>query len=94
MLTITHIDNERIAAVFPAIGSYLLDSTNEDDVIATTPYIADLVAITVNDATSATAPARFHLRRVNLFGESLAPVRHFDTFPSALRAARKSQGWG
>jgi hypothetical protein len=78
MLEKTHINGERIAAVFPCIGDRLMDcaviTIREDEGKISEPFSLHRVSP----------------RGESLLGV----IPTFSTFPQALRAARQSQGWG
>lgn len=79
MLTVTHIEGERVAAVFPCIGG-----------TAEKAWIADYVVVTIEDDGGEGAFATWRVQP----GGDFVKTGDFDTFPRALITARKSQGWG
>lgn len=86
LLGLTHIDSERICAIFPCIGNTVEFDSAGTEILAS--RVHDLTVITTNEN------GRFSLRRINNNGnETLGIAIAFPTFPKALRAARKSVGW-
>jgi len=88
LLAETHLRGERIVALFPCTG---MDVSSDENgrIEIKRHYVSDIAVITTDEQ------GRFTLRRVDNAGnEILGVALDFKTFPQALRAARKSNGFG